>query len=86
MNKDQAYHQIALACLKALRNPNAAEAEDQIQMLYKVIDQAFEQQFALVLAELEDCKARLSQIESLDPAHNTLADAQAIASHQGTAH
>lgn len=86
MNRDQAYHQIALACLKALKTPSAAAAEDPVKALYDVIDQAFEQQFALMLAELDDCRTRLSHISSLDPARHTLADAQVIAAHQGTAH
>jgi len=51
-----------------------------------VIDEAFEQQTALLMVELEVQKARLNDIASLDPAHHTLADAQAIARHNGTAH
>jgi len=86
VNKDQAYHQIALACLKALRNSGAASAEDPVKQLYAVIDQAFEQQFTLLLTELEDCKERLSAIEQLNPERHTLADAQAIARARGTAH
>ena len=86
MNKDQAYHQIALACLKALKDPKEASAEDPVKNLYAVIDEAFEQQFALLLAELEDCKQRLSAIDQLNPERHTLADAQAISGSQGTAH
>ncbi|MAK92123.1 MAG: hypothetical protein CMI08_01470 [Oceanospirillaceae bacterium] len=86
MNKDQAYHQIALACLKALKDPKAASAEDPVKNLYSVIDQAFEQQFALLLAELDDCKQRLNAIDQLDPKRNSLADAQVIATAKGTAH
>lgn len=85
MNKDQAYHQIALACLKALKN-TAASSEDPIKQLYTVIDEAFEQQTALLMVELEVQKARLNDIASLDPAQHTLADAQVIARHNGTAH
>ena len=83
MNKDQAYHQIALACLKALRTPAGASAEDPVKELYSVIDNAFESQF---VAELEDSKHRLNQIQQLDPQRHTLADAQAIINYNGTAH
>lgn len=86
MNKDQAYHQIALACLKTLRQSNAAEAADQAQELYRTIDQAFEGQFAQVMAELEDAKQRLSLISQLDPARHSLTDAQDIIAASGTAH
>lgn len=86
MNKDQAYHQIALACLKTLRQPNAAEAENAVQNLYSVIDQAFEQQFALLMAEFEDCKRRLELISGLDDAHHSLLDAQHLARSSGQAH
>ncbi len=86
MNKDQAYHQIALACLKALRTPAGASVEDPVKELYSVIDNAFESQFALLVAELEDSKRRLSQIQQLDPQRHTLADAQAIIHHNGTTH
>lgn len=86
MNKDQAYHQIALACLKTLRNANSAEAKDQVTELYEAIDQGFQGQFALVMAELEDAKQRLSLINQLDPKQHSLADAQAIINATGTAH
>jgi len=86
VNKDQAYHQRALACLKALRTPAGASAEDPVKELYSVIDNAFESQFALLVAELEDSKHRLNQIQQLDPQRHTLADAQAIINHNGTAH
>ncbi len=46
MNKDQMYHNIALACLKTLREGGNAEAEDKVKVLYNAIDQAFESQFA----------------------------------------
>ena len=84
MNKDQAYHQIALACLKALRTPAGASAEDPVKELYSVIDNAFESQFALLVAELEDSKHRLNQIQQLDPQRHTLADAQATDSYLNT--
>lgn len=86
MNKDKAYHQIALACLKTLREGRAANSNDQVQELYQVIDQAFAGQFALLLTELEDAKGRLHQIEQLDPLKHSLADAQAIIQYHGTAH
>jgi hypothetical protein len=85
VNKDQAYHQIALACLKALKSTSAS-SEDPVKQLYSVIDEAFEQQFALLMVELEAQKARLNEIASLDPASHSLADAQAIARHNGIAH
>lgn len=86
MNKDQAYHQIALACLKALRTPAGVSAEDPVKELYAVIDDAFNKQFALLVAELEDHRHRLSLIQQLDPQRHSLADAQAIIQHNGTAH
>jgi len=86
LNKDQAYHQIALACLKTLRAGNAASTEDTATALYGAIDEAFQQQFALVLAELEDSQARLNAIKHLDPAQHSLADAHQIIDHNGTAH
>lgn len=85
MNKDQAYHQIALACLKTLRN-TAASKDDAVAELHAAIDVAFQQQFALLLGELNDCRDRLSRIESLDPDQDTLFDAQIIAARQGKAH
>lgn len=86
MNKDQAYHQIALACLKALKTPANVANEDPVKSLYEVIDQAFEQQFALLMVELESNRERLNQIAALDPAHHSLADAIAIARQNSTAH
>ncbi|MFK4752291.1 MULTISPECIES: hypothetical protein [Oceanospirillaceae] len=85
MNKDQAYHQIALACLKSLRNTSASSS-DAVSELYSTIDEAFQQQFALMLTELEDNRERLNRICELDPGINTLADAQAIALNRGTSH
>lgn len=86
LNKDQAYHQIALACLKTLRAGGSASNEDAASALYGAIDEAFQQQFALVLAELEDSQARLTAIKHLDPARHTLDDAHQIIDHNGTAH
>lgn len=86
MNKDQAYHQIALACLKALRTPAGTAAEDPAQALYNVIDDAFSRQCALLLAELDDCRARLNAVAALDPQRHSLADAQAIAAKQDLSH
>ena len=85
MNKDQIYHQIALASLKTLRQTNA-DSQDQVKALYEAIDVAFESQFTLLVTELEDAKARLNQIAALDPAQHSLKDAQAIISQSGTAH
>ena len=85
MNKDQTYHQIALACLKTLRSPNNAAAQDPSKALYHSIDQAFEQQYALLLAELADCQERLNAICALETT-KSLADAQAIASHKAVRH
>ena len=86
MNKDQAYHQIALACLKTLRESTAADSKNQAQELYDAIDQGFQSQFALVIAELEDAKQRLELIRQLDPKQHSLADTQDIILAQGTAH
>lgn len=85
MNKDHVYHQIALACLKTLRSPSSATAQDPAKALYHSIDQAFEQQYALLLAELADCQERLNAICALE-SHHSLADAQAIANHQTVRH
>jgi len=85
VNKDQAYHQIALACLKTLRNTNAS-SDDAVAELYGAIDEAFQGQFALLLTELEENRERLNRICELDPNSHTLADAQAIAEVRGTAH
>lgn len=85
MNKDQAYHQIALACLKTLRS-TAATNEDTVKVLYDAIDVAFQQQFALMLAELNDTKDRLNRIQALDPQQHSLTDAQAIVANRGRAH
>lgn len=85
MNKDKAYHQIALACLKTLRN-TAASRDDAVSELHQAIDVAFQQQFALLLSELNDYRDRLKHIEALDPEQHTLADAQEIAGRKGKAH
>lgn len=79
MNKDQAYHQIALACLKALRSPSNSTAENPAENLYKVIDQAFNEQFTLLLMELEEAQTRLKAIAALDASTHSLADAQHLA-------
>lgn len=86
MNKDKAYHQIALACLKALReNPNVS-AHNPAQALYNAIDEAFSQQSALLLMELEDSKQRLKAISALNDQQHTLSDAQAIANNKAQTH
>ena len=86
MTKDQMYHNIALACLKTLREGGSAEADDKVKALYTAIDEAFESQFSLLVAELEDARGRLTQISALDTSRHSLADAQLIAGAEGTAH
>lgn len=86
MKKDKAYHQIALACLKALRTPRNSSAEDPAAALYDVIDDAFSRQTALLMAELEDYRRRLDAIAALDPQRHSLAEAQAIARPQQASH
>ncbi|MEQ3693926.1 MAG: hypothetical protein ABNH15_02360 [Alcanivorax sp.] len=86
MNKDQLYHQIAVTCLKTLREGSNAEAGDQVKALYDAIDTAFQSQFALLVTELEDAKERLNHIAALDPERHTLRDAQIIIDQSGTAH
>lgn len=86
MNKDKAYHQIALACLKVLKEGGNSSSEDQIKSLYKAIDQGFQTQFGLVLTELDDAKARLNYISRLDPEQHNLVDAQAIITQNKTSH
>lgn len=86
MNKDQAYHQIALACLKTLRETPAGESDDRISSLYQAIDEAFQSQLGLLAEELEQHRQRLQLISQLDPKQHTLADAQAIANTNETAH
>lgn len=77
MNKDQAYHQIALACLKALRStPSAA---DPTAVVYQAIDQAFASQYSLLVTELEEAHQRLNAIAALDETRHNLSDAKAIA-------
>lgn len=86
MNKDSIYHQIALACLRTLKSDNNVNKEEQIVNLYQAIDQAFQEQTALVLAELSQAEARLKSISDLSPEHHDLADAQTIARAQQIAH
>jgi len=87
VDKEKLYHQIALACLKVLKNPTAAgEGADQIQAVYDAIDQAFNSQFTLLNDELEDCKQRLQLIADLNPDEYQLVDAQDIAQHSGAKH
>lgn len=86
MNKDQLYHQIALTCLKTLREGRGAESADQVKALYDAIDTAFQAQFALLVTELDDARERLNHIAALDPARHTLKDAQLILEQTGTAH
>lgn len=86
MNKDQAYHQIALACLKALRSPSSGTVENPADNLYKVIDQAFNEQFTLLLMELEEAQTRLKAIAALDASKHSLADAQRLATKTSRPH
>lgn len=86
MNKDHAYHQIALACLKTLRQNQTSNEKDTIKALYQAIDHAFEQQYALLMIEMEQINAKIDKIEQLDPQQHTLADAQALLRANGTAH
>lgn len=85
MNKDQAYHQIALACLKTLRSGQNAASEDTVKALYETIDTAFEAQYFLLVSELSEAKRRLSDIAALGE-HCTLKDAQLIATSEPAAH
>lgn len=87
MDKEKLYHQIALSCLKVLKNPAAAgEGADQIQAVYDAIDVAFNAQFTLLDDELQDCKERLQLIADLNPDEYQLVDAQDIAQHSGAKH
>lgn len=86
MNKDKAYHQIALACLKALRENPSVSAKSPAKMLYNAIDEAFSQQSALLLMELEDCQQRLKAISALNDQQHNLADAQSIANNKVLTH
>jgi hypothetical protein len=86
VNKDQAYHQIALACLKTLREAPAGENDNRVDGLYQAIDEAFQSQLGLLAEELEQARQRLQLIAQLDPARHSLADAQAIAQSNETAH
>lgn len=86
MNKDHAYHQIALACLKALRESGNATASNPAQLLYSAIDQAFNEQYSLLLTELDHCYDRLKRIAELDPKQHTLADAQQLAQQPSDRH
>lgn len=86
MNKDQAYHQIALACLKVLKNPTGVTQDNPTTALFTAIDEAMRSQYSLLLEELEQSKERLNAICALDPETSTLADAQAIAQERSTKH
>lgn len=86
MNKDKAYHQIALACLKTLRTNPSITATSPAKALYDAIDEAFSQQCALLLMELEDSQERLNAISALDDQRHNLADAKAIAKNKTQTH
>lgn len=86
MNKDQAYHQIALACLKALRDPANVTANNPADVLYQTIDKAFTEQYSLLMTELEDYHTRLKAISELDTDQHTLADAQRLATTTSRLH
>ncbi len=86
MNKDQIYHRIALACLKTLRDGNNTGSQDQIKALYEAIDKGFEEQFSLLVQELDETKARLDAIARLNPEKHNLEDARAIIFQQKISH
>lgn len=86
MNKDKAYHQIALACLKTLRTNPSITATSPAKALYDAIDEAFSQQCALLLMELEDSQQRLNAISALNDQRHNLADAKAIAKNKTQTH
>lgn len=85
--KEKLYHQIALACLKALKGAqNGADSKDQIREVYEAIDIAFNEQFALLAHEVDDQKQRLDAIALLDPEQHQLVDAIALAKSNSAAH
>ena len=86
MNKDQIYHKIALACLKTLREGKSANSQDQVKDLYDAIDKGFEEQFSLLVQELDETKARLDAIARLNPEKHNLEDARAIIFQQKISH
>lgn len=85
MKKETLYHQIAHACLQVLKSPKA-DNKEQVKDVYNAIDQAFQNQFALLSAELEDCKQRLDLISELDESQHNLQDAQQIARQDKAKH
>lgn len=86
MNKEAMYHQIALACLKTLNSTPTDDKQALIQALYEQIDQAFSQQFSLVLDELASRSAQLESIAQLQDGQHTLSDAIALAKNAQNAH
>lgn len=84
-NKEKLYHQIALACLKALKNSDA-NTQESIGQVYKAIDSAFNQQVSLLAHELDEAKQKLSDISQLDSERHSLADAQSIAQSNKAQH
>ena len=85
--KEKLYHQIALACLKALKGAQSgADSKDQIKEVYDAIDTAFNQQFALLAHEVDEQKQRLDAIAHLDPEQHQLVDAITIAKSNSAAH
>lgn len=85
MKKEKLYHQIAHACLQVLKSPKV-DNKEQVKDVYNAIDQAFQNQFALLSSELEDCKQRLEQISQLDDTQHNLQDAQQIARQEKAKH
>lgn len=85
MKKEKLYHQIAHACLQVLKSPKA-DSKEQVKAVYDAIDNAFQNQSALLSSELEDCKKRLQLIGELDAAEHSLLDAQQIARQDSAKH
>ncbi len=85
MKKEKLYHQIAHACLQVLKSPKA-DSKEQVKAVYDAIDNAFQNQSALLSSELEDCKKRLQLIGELDATEHNLLDAQQIARQDSAKH
>jgi ABC-type phosphate transport system auxiliary subunit len=85
VKKEKLYHQIAHACLQVLKSPKA-DSKEQVKAVYDAIDNAFQNQSALLSSELEDCKKRLQLIGELDATEHNLLDAQQIARQDSAKH
>lgn len=86
MKKEKLYHQIAHACLQVLKTPATSDSKDQVKAVYDAIDQAFQNQSALLSSELEDCKQRLQLICDLNDSEHSLQDAKDIAQQDDAKH